>query len=166
MLFLKIKYELKDDFEVVMSDSRNARDTVLVDIDNPKFATEVGITMSRKDGDIKLPFRIGTLRDMLGEKRTGLTVGDDGIVYLGTRAVKLTEVELALFSALYKRKGAYATREELVREVWGEGSDEGVLNVYVHYLRTKLEANGERVIACTRGKGYKLNEDYFGGNDA
>lgn len=162
MLFLKIKYELSDGFEVVMSDSPSASDTVLVDIDNPKFSSVAGITMSRTGGDIQLPFRIGSLKEILNEDTSKLTVKDDGTAYVGARAVKLTEVEFTLFSALYKRRGAYATREELIREVWGDNADEGVLNVYIHYLRAKLEANGERVISCTRGKGYKLNENYFG----
>ena len=121
--------------------------------------------MSRTGADITLPFRIGTLKAMLTEEKSELTLSDDA-VYVGTRAVKLTDVELALFSALYKRKGDYATRDELIGEVWGEGADAGILNVYIHYLRTKLEANGERVISCTRGRGYKLNEKYFGGKNA
>ena len=166
MLFIKIKYELSDSFEVVLADSRESADAVLVDLDNPKYSNEVGLTMSRSGGDITLPFRIGALKEMLGEERSELTVNDDGIVHIGARAVKLTDVELALFSALYKRGGDYATREELMREVWGDNADEGVLNVYIHYLRAKLEANGERVITCTRGKGYKLNEKYFGGRNA
>ena len=166
MLFLKIKYELSDGFEVVMSDSREVTDTVLVDVDNPKFASEAGIKMSRSGADITLPFRIGELKSMLSEDKSELTIRDDGTVYVGARAVRLTDVEMSLFSALYKRRGDYATREELVSEVWGNGSDEGILNVYIHYLRSKLEANGERVISCTRGKGYKLNEKYFGGYDA
>ena len=166
MLFLKIKYDLSDSFEVVMSDDKEHADAVLVDIDNPKYAHEVGITMSRSDGDIHLPFRIGALRAILNEEKSELTVKDGGIVYIGTRAIKLTDVELSLFSALYKRGGDYATREQLMHEVWGDSADEGVLNVYIHYLRAKLEANGERVITCTRGKGYKLNERYFGGKDA
>ena len=166
MLFLKIKYELSDNFKVFMSDERtDTADTVLVDADDPRFASEVGIKMARKGGDIPIPFRIGSLKAMLDNDSCELRLEGDA-VFVGARAVKLTEVELALFSALYKRGGDYATREELINEVWGEGADAGVLNVYVHYLRSKLEANGERVISCTRGRGYKLNEKYFGGNDA
>ena len=165
MLFLKIKYELADGFLVFMSDTEVPADAVLIDADNPKFSSAVGIRMSQGGADITLPFRIGAVKELLSEDATELKICDS-TVYVGTRAVRLTEVELTLFSALFKRKGGYATREELVREVWGEGADEGILNVYVHYLRTKLEASGERVISCTRGKGYKLNEKYFGGRDA
>ena len=166
MLFLKIKYELSDGFEVVMSDRRtDPSDTLLIDADDPKFSSEVGLRMSRTEGDILIPFRIGTLKEMLSENGAELKICD-GAVFVGTRAIRLTEVELALFSALYRRGGEYVTREDLIREVWGEGADAGILNVYVHYLRGKLEANGERVITCTRGRGYKLNEKYFGGRDA
>ena len=167
MLFLKIKYELSGCFEVYMSDcAEDMTDTVLIDSDNPKFTSAIGIRMSREGGDITLPFRLGDLKDLLNEEKCELTIGEGGAVHVGTRAVRLTEVELALFSALYRRRGEYAEREVLVREVWGENTDMGVLNVYIHYLRGKLEANGERVITCTRGKGYKINEKYFGGGDA
>ena len=39
-----------------------------------------------------------------------------------------------------------------------DGVDGGVVNVYVHYLREKLEKNGERIIISTRNLGYKINE--------
>ena len=166
MLFLKIKYELSGICEVYMSDNaESAADTVLIDADDSTFSSAVGIKMSRNGGDITLPFRIGEIRELLSENG-GIRISSDGAVYVGTRAVRLTEVELALFEALYNRGGDYVMRDELVREVWGEGADAGILNVYIHYLRSKLEANGERVISCSRGKGYKINEGYFGGRDA
>ena len=167
MLFRKIKYELSGKFEVFMfDDPRVSADTVLVDSDNPRFATAIGLKMSRHGGDISLPFRIGDLLSLLNDEDGELKITEDGTVYIGTRAVRLTEVESALFSRLYEKGGDYVSRDELIAGVWGEGADEGVLNVYIHYLRAKLEANGERVITCTRGRGYKINEKYFGGRDA
>ena len=41
------------------------------------------------------------------------------------------------------------------------GADEGVLNVYVHYLREKLERGGEKIIISSRGLGYKIDEKYL-----
>ena len=35
------------------------------------------------------------------------------------------------------------------------------MNVYVHYLREKLEYNGEKVIISSRKNGYKIDERFF-----
>ncbi len=75
------------------------------------------------------------------------------------RSAVLTEVEFRLFSTLFSREG-FISRAELKHEVWGDGRDEGVVNVYIHYLREKLEAGGERVIVSSRREGYKIDERY------
>lgn len=80
-------------------------------------------------------------------------------VIFGGQTVRLTEVEFKLLSALASRAG-YTPREELLQEVWGEGVDPGVLNVYVHYLREKLEGGGERIILSSRKLGYAIDERY------
>ena len=53
------------------------------------------------------------------------------------------------------------TREGILEKVWGydfEG-ESNVLEVYVRYLRGKLEAGGEsRLIHTVRGAGYVLRE--------
>ena len=48
------------------------------------------------------------------------------------------------------------SREELLREVWGEGQSAGVVNVYLHYLRKKLERGGNKLLYAVRGSGYAL----------
>jgi two-component system response regulator MprA len=53
------------------------------------------------------------------------------------------------------------TRTDIVTKVWGYdfGPKSNVLNVYVGYLRRKLEAGGERRLVHTvRGIGYMLDE--------
>ena len=80
-------------------------------------------------------------------------------VMLHGRRVSLTEVEMKLFYALYSSEGMIG-REELLHRVWGDDADGGVLNVYIHYLRTKLETEGERIIIAARGKGYGISEKY------
>jgi two-component system response regulator MprA len=53
------------------------------------------------------------------------------------------------------------TRRAIFTRVWGfdYGSTSNALNVYVGYLRRKLEAAGEpRVIHTVRGVGYVLRE--------
>ncbi|MBQ2793401.1 MAG: winged helix-turn-helix transcriptional regulator [Clostridia bacterium] len=73
--------------------------------------------------------------------------------------VRLTDVEYRLLRVLLSVPvGEYVSKQKIVAEVWGEGVDGGVVNVYVHYLREKLEKNGEKIIISSRNLGYKINE--------
>ena len=58
-----------------------------------------------------------------------------------------------------RRPGEVVSRERLHEEVWGYTFDPGtnVTDVFVGYLRRKLEAGGEpRVIHTVRGVGFVL----------
>lgn len=167
LLFRKLELELLGVCECVMCDGRiDGADVYLLDIDSGLSPDGAWLTMSRRDEcDIPLPFTLGSVRARLsdgdGER---LTVREaDGVVTLGGVSARLTEVEMALFLALYRRGGESVGREELIREVWGDEVGEGILNVYVHYLRSKLERGGARVIIAERGVGYRINEEYLGG---
>ncbi len=84
------------------------------------------------------------------EKRT--------VSYLGATS-HLTRREFALFEYLYKRKGEEISRSEIFDNVWGGGGGESVVDVYVCYLREKLEdAFGIRFIRTIRGKGYMFEK--------
>lgn len=160
-LFQKIRLELEGEFECV---STGAADTVLADADTVEKIPAGALTMSRRGtGDIALPFKLGELKKRLMPKEiSALTLGDK-CAMLDGKAIRLTDVEFALLRAIYSRGGRYVSREELLQEVWGGGVDGGVINVYVHYLREKLEGGGERVILASRGEGYKINEKLLGG---
>ena len=135
--------------------------TVLVDIDTVKEAPSGALTMSRsKEVDLAIPFSPDTLLALLSRKKESgalLTLGDK-CAYLRDREIRLTEVEYSLLSLLIK-KGGFASREEILMSVWGEGAEGGVLNVYIHYLREKLEWLGEKIIIASRGQGYKIDEN-------
>ena len=120
-------------------------------------------------GALPYPFSYDELFSLLdGVSGSGarLALIGERTVRLDGEKIKLSEVEYRLLSLLHRTGGEYLTREELVREVWGEGQDEGVLNVYIHYLRSKLEGEGERIILSSRKSGYRLNKDYLGGENA
>ncbi len=78
---------------------------------------------------------------------------------LGGRIIKLTEVESRLLSVLLSADG-YVSRDELLSKVWAAGTDRGVVNVYVHYLREKLESEGDKVIFTSRQMGYMIDERF------
>jgi len=79
----------------------------------------------------------------------------------GDREVALTRTEFALLEVLARNANIVVTRDRLLDRVWGWDGDtlSNSLDVYIGYLRRKLEANGEpRLVHTVRGVGYVLRE--------
>ncbi|MCP9771380.1 response regulator transcription factor [Synechococcus sp. Tobar12-5m-g] len=79
----------------------------------------------------------------------------------GPRLIALTAREYQLLMVLLLHEGEVLSRERLLREAWGEQQEaaSNVVEVYVRYLRQKLEEEGEgRLIHTLRGRGYCLCE--------
>jgi two-component system response regulator MprA len=77
------------------------------------------------------------------------------------RRIDLTRREFELLLAFLLRPRQVLRREELLARVWGYdfAPDTNVVEVYVLYLRRKLEAGGEpRLLHTVRGAGYVLRE--------
>ncbi|HEX2235793.1 MAG TPA: response regulator transcription factor [Actinomycetota bacterium] len=77
----------------------------------------------------------------------------------GSRQVELTRTEFLLLEQFMAHPGRVLTRSAIFESVWGYdfGPTSNSLEVYVGYLRRKLEAAGEpRVIHTVRGVGYVL----------
>lgn len=77
----------------------------------------------------------------------------------GVRQVALTAREYQLLLFLFERAGQVLSRETILRNIWSDqqGAASNVIEVYVRYLRQKLEAGGERrLIHTVRGHGYCL----------
>lgn len=80
--------------------------------------------------------------------------------------VALTRRELALLSYLMHRPGQAVSKAELLEHVWEPGSvsDPNVVEVYVGYLRRKLDRPGEcSRIETVRALGYRLSSPKGGG---
>jgi two-component system response regulator MprA len=79
----------------------------------------------------------------------------------GTRDIALSTTEYELLALFMRRPRQVLTRDIIMDRVWGydfEGRS-NVLEVYIGYLRTKLEAEGEpRLLHTVRGAGYVLRE--------
>jgi DNA-binding response OmpR family regulator len=95
-----------------------------------------------------------------------IVVGDlqletsSGMVRRGTRSIGLTERESSLLLLLFKERGKAVSRDQILREVWNDeqGVSSNVVEVYIRYLRQKLEEGGDtRLIHTIRGRGYCLN---------
>ena len=77
----------------------------------------------------------------------------------GDRALELTRREFDLLALLLDNPGAVMPRERLLTDAWGFESavETNSVDVYVGYLRRKLEEGGEsRLIHTVRGVGYVL----------
>jgi DNA-binding response OmpR family regulator len=76
-------------------------------------------------------------------------------VSLHGESVPLTVREFALLHYLYERRGVVITREELLRDVWGDRYDGGprTVDIHIRRLRAKL---GAQWFETTRGIGYKF----------
>ena len=75
------------------------------------------------------------------------------------RPVELTKREYDLLETLARSPGIVFTRERLLELVWGYdfAVDTNVLDVFVGYLRRKLEADGTpRMLQTVRGVGFVL----------
>lgn len=83
----------------------------------------------------------------------------------GNREIGLTTTEYQLLHEFLRHPRQVLSKEQLVDRVWGYDFDGNynILEVYVRYLRSKLEAAGEpRLIHTVRGAGYLLKEPRAG----
>jgi DNA-binding response OmpR family regulator len=81
------------------------------------------------------------------------------IVSFGARELDLTPREFELLDCLMRNVGRALSRDELLAEVWGYDflGGSNVIDVYVRYLRQKLESAGAPpLIQTVRGVGYAL----------
>lgn len=80
----------------------------------------------------------------------------------GERLIELTTTEYELLRLFLHNREQVLTRDIIMSKVWGydfEGNH-NILEVYVRYLRSKLEAEGEsRLIQTVRGTGYVLRDE-------
>jgi two-component system response regulator MprA len=79
----------------------------------------------------------------------------------GGRAVELTRTEFLLLELFLRHPRQVLTRSQIFERVWGFdfGESSNSLEVYVGYLRRKLEAEGEaRLLQTVRGVGYVLRQ--------
>lgn len=84
------------------------------------------------------------------------------IVRRGSREIKLTAREYDLLVFMARNARRVLSRETLLSRVWAQDFDVGtnVVEVYVGYLRKKIDSPGEkRLIRTVRGTGHVLRGD-------
>ena len=84
------------------------------------------------------------------------------MVYYKDNEVELTKREFELLTYLVKNKNIVISREQILNQVWGYDyiGETNVVDVYVRYLRTKIDDKfGVKLIHTIRGVGYFVKDD-------
>ncbi|MBN1218586.1 MAG: response regulator transcription factor [Anaerolineae bacterium] len=79
----------------------------------------------------------------------------------GERNIELTAKEYELLELFMRHPNQVLTRDQIYERIWGYdfGGESNIIEVYIRYLRSKLEAGGEpRLLHTIRGVGYALRE--------
>ncbi len=82
-------------------------------------------------------------------------------VFRDRRSIELTAKEFDLLEYLLSHPRQVLTRDQILERVWGYDfmGDSNIIEVYIRYLRLKLEEQQEqRLIQTVRGVGYVLRE--------
>ena len=83
-------------------------------------------------------------------------------VFRGRRKIELTAREFEVLLLFMQHPRQVITRDLLYERIWGYdfGGESNIIEVYVRYVRSKLEEGGApRLIQTVRGVGYALRED-------
>jgi two-component system OmpR family response regulator len=106
-----------------------------------------------------------------GERPSVLRVDDVALdpashrAWRGTVELTLTAREFALLDYLMRRAGQVLSRTQILEHVWDFGfdSDSNVVDVYIRYLREKVDRPfGRASIETVRGTGYRFREAQAG----
>ncbi|MCX6268557.1 MAG: response regulator transcription factor [Bacteroidetes bacterium] len=78
------------------------------------------------------------------------------------KAIELTQKEFSLLEFLLRNKGKVSRRTRIIEKVWDIhfDYDSSVIDVYINFLRKKLDEPGDRsFIETIRGVGYRINDE-------
>lgn len=108
------------------------------------------------------------LRKASGNGSNVITVSDLSVntetkeVIRGGKRIDLSAKEYALLEYLARNRGIVLSREKIENHIWNFDYEGGtnVIDVYISYLRRKIDAGSEKkLIHTVRGSGYVLREE-------
>ena len=82
-------------------------------------------------------------------------------VFLQGKEISLSRTEYLLLKTLLEHRNTVLSRDTIISLVWGRNHyiDENSVDVYVRYLRAKIDdAVGEPYITTVRGSGYMIKD--------
>lgn len=116
-----------------------------------ELLARVRVRLRRRDPGDERELRYADLRLDTGSREA----------WRGARAIRLTTTEYELLRLFLLHPRQVLSRDVIYERVWGYEfvGESKIIEVYVRYLREKLEAGGEaRLIQTIRGAGYVLKE--------
>ncbi|MGF7039560.1 response regulator transcription factor [Mucilaginibacter lappiensis] len=120
-----------------------------------ELAARLRTLLRRKGGEALVKNNVFTINDL--ELNT-----ESKIAYRNNEALKLTATEFRLLEYFVKNQKKVLSRIQILESVWDIDFNMGtnVVDVYVNYLRKKLEKNGApKLIHTVFGMGYIMKED-------
>ena len=176
-VILDVMMPKKDGYEVVRTMRRKNMDVPVLFLTARDSVDDKvkGLDLGANDYMVK-PFSfkelLARLRVLL---RTGRASGTDELradnlvlnlqshkVFRGEREIILTSREFALLETLLRHKNKVLSREQIENQIWNFDYEGGtnVIDVYIRYLRKKIEFPDEKKLIHTiRGTGYVLRDE-------
>ena len=92
----------------------------------------------------------------------GIELNRDSMeVKINKERIALSKTEYLLLKTFIENKNVVLSRDKIISAVWGENHyiDENSVDVYVRYLRSKIDdKTGEEYISTVRGAGYVMRD--------
>lgn len=114
------------------------------------------VKIEKKASDNTVEKKVIKFKDMTIETANRIVRRSDG------KTVDLTKREYNLLITLIKNKNNVVSRDQLLAKIWGPGSniETNVVEVYVRYLRNKIDVPGQpSYIKTVRGTGYMVRDE-------
>lgn len=117
-----------------------------------ELLARIRVMLRRKSGHVNNCFIVANLK----------VDCDTMKVFRDETEIVLSSKEFAVLEYMIRNKGIVLTREKIEHHIWNYDYEGGsnVVNVYIRYLRKKIDDNFEpKLIHTIRGKGYVLREN-------
>lgn len=117
-----------------------------------ELLARIRVMLRRKSGHVNNCFTVANLK----------VDCDTMKVFRDETEIVLSSKEFAVLEYMIRNKGIVLTREKIEHHIWNYDYEGGsnVVNVYIRYLRKKIDDNFEpKLIHTIRGKGYVLREN-------
>ena len=146
VLMLTARDEVRDKISAL---DGGADDYLTKPFDLEELLARMRALVRRADQPLASRIQIGDLKIDLRSHR----------VWRGEKLVDLSSREFALLEYFVRHQGQVLSRQQILSAVWDFAFDPGsnVVDVYISYLRNKLDRRGEpSLISTVRGAGYRF----------